>query len=184
MFLQKRKKDAEENLKIFEQFSANKEYTIKSISSTVKPTLTDKNKMDRLKFCLSKVNLANNGDFLFDDLYDYVHVDEKWFYLTKRFITKIMFMAAVARPRYDAHRNLYFDGKIGIWQFVYKEPAQRNSKNMAKGTIITKNMESVTAVHCKNMMIDNKTIYVQQDNAKPYFSDNDADIVALGSADD
>ncbi|TBU20240.1 hypothetical protein CWI38_0107p0050 [Hamiltosporidium tvaerminnensis] len=29
-----------------------------------------------------------------------------------------------------------------------------------------------------------KTIYVQQNNAKPHFSDNDADIVALGSADD
>ncbi|TBT99189.1 hypothetical protein CWI36_2064p0020 [Hamiltosporidium magnivora] len=29
-----------------------------------------------------------------------------------------------------------------------------------------------------------KTIYVQQDNTKPHFSDNDADIVALSSADD
>ncbi|TBU11443.1 hypothetical protein CWI38_1203p0020 [Hamiltosporidium tvaerminnensis] len=126
---------------------------MKKISSTVKPTLTDKNKMDRLKFCLYKVNLANNGDLLFDDLYDYVHIDEKWFYLTKvkrsyylmlneekpernckskPFITKIMFMAAVARPRYDAHRKLYFDGKIGIWLFVYQEPAQKNSKNRAK----------------------------------------------------
>ncbi|TBU00161.1 hypothetical protein CWI36_1726p0010 [Hamiltosporidium magnivora] len=64
---------------------------------------------------------------------------------------------------------------------------------------ITKNRISVRAVHCKNMIIDNvilaikskfppaykkKTIYVQQDNAKPHFSDNDADIVALASADD
>ncbi|TBU09871.1 hypothetical protein CWI38_2100p0010, partial [Hamiltosporidium tvaerminnensis] len=126
---------------LFDIFKSGK--YIKRISSTVKPTLTDKNKMDRLKFCLSKVNLANNGDLLFDDLYDYVHIDEKWFYLTKvkrsyylmlneenpernckskRFITKIMFMAAVARPRYDAHRKLYFDGKIGIWPFVYQEP--------------------------------------------------------------
>ncbi|TBU00089.1 hypothetical protein CWI36_1747p0010 [Hamiltosporidium magnivora] len=94
---------------------------------------------------------------------------------SKRFITKIMFMAAVARPRYDAHRKLYFDGKIGIWPFVYQEPAQRNSKNRAKGTMITENVESVTAVHCKNMIID---------NSKPYFSDNDANIIALGSAED
>ncbi|TBU10731.1 hypothetical protein CWI38_1581p0020 [Hamiltosporidium tvaerminnensis] len=127
--------------------------------------------MDRLKFCSSKVNLANNGDLLFDNLYDYVHIDEN-----KRFITKIMFMTAI---------------------FVYQEPAQINSKNRAKKTMITKNLESVTAVHCKNMIIDNvipaikskfppvykkKTIYVQQDNAKPHFSDNDAYIVALGSA--
>lgn len=203
---------------LFDIFKSGKYF--KRISSTVKPTLTEKNKMDRLEFCLSKVNHATNGDFLFDDLYDYVHIDEKWFYLTKikrsyylmlneeepernckskRFITKVMFMAAVARPRYDTHRKHYFDGKIGIWPFVYQEPAQRNSKNRAKGTIITKNVESVTAVHCKNMIMENvvpaikskfpptykkKTIYVQQDNAKPHFSDNDADIVALGSADD
>ena len=117
---------------------------------------------------------------------------------SKRFITKVMFMAAVARPRYDSHRKHYFDGKIGIWPFVYQEPAQRNSKNRDKGTIIKKNVESVTAVHSKNMIMENvisaikskfppaykkKTIYVQ-DNAKPHFSDNDADIVALGSADD
>ena len=64
-----------------------------------------------------------------------VHIDEKWFYLTeekgryylekdeiephrqiksKIFITKVMFLAAVARPRYDTHNNEWFDGKIGI----------------------------------------------------------------------
>lgn len=61
---------------------------------------------------MSKVNQATEGDFLFDDLYDYVHTDKKWFYVTKtkssyyiilneeeperncqnkRFITKVMF---------------------------------------------------------------------------------------------
>ncbi|TBU08982.1 hypothetical protein CWI36_0076p0030 [Hamiltosporidium magnivora] len=158
-----------------------------------------------------QLNLANNRDFLFDDLYDCVHIAEKWFYLTKvkrpyylmlneekpdrnckrkPFITKINFRAA------EEH---YFDGKIGIWLFVYQEPAQINSKNRAKGTIITKNVESVTAIHCKKIIIDNvisaikskfppaykkKTMYVQQDNAKTHFSDNDADIFDLGSADD
>ncbi|CAN0387910.1 unnamed protein product [Discosporangium mesarthrocarpum] len=56
-----------------------------------------------------------------DDMYDWVHVDENWFYVmkdgrgiylhpeedapkpprvqNKRFITKVMFLAAVARPR-------------------------------------------------------------------------------------
>ncbi|TBU11442.1 hypothetical protein CWI38_1203p0010 [Hamiltosporidium tvaerminnensis] len=34
------------------------------------------------------------------------------------------------------------------------------------------------------MIIDSKTIYVQQNNAKPHFSHNDTDVVALGSADD
>ena len=29
-----------------------------------------------------------------------------------------MFLAAVARPRYDEEGNCYFDGKLGIWPFV------------------------------------------------------------------
>lgn len=36
----------------------------------------------------------------------------------KTFITKIMFLTAVARPR------LGFDGKIGIWPFVVKGAAK------------------------------------------------------------
>ena len=83
--------------------------------------------MGRLEFCLSKVSLAINADLLFEDLYDYIHIYKKWFYLTKvkrsyylmlnekepgknckskRFITKVMFMAAVAGPSYDAHMNM------------------------------------------------------------------------------
>ncbi|TBU19873.1 hypothetical protein CWI38_0182p0030 [Hamiltosporidium tvaerminnensis] len=92
-----------------------------------------------------------------------------------------------ARPRYDAHRKHYFEGKLEYgYLFIQNQ------------TMIAKNVESVTAVHCKKMIIENvipvikskfppaykkKTMYVQQDNAKSHFSDNDADIVALGSAD-
>ncbi|ETV68359.1 hypothetical protein H257_15680 [Aphanomyces astaci] len=32
---------------------------------------------------------------------------------SKRFITKVMFLAAVARPRYDFHNKAMFDGKTG-----------------------------------------------------------------------
>ena len=64
---------------------------------------------------------------------------------SKRFITKVMFMAAVARPRGDVGSEDYFNGKIGIWPFVYKEAAKRNSKNRTKGTYVTKNIESVNA---------------------------------------
>ena len=39
---------------------------------------------------------------------------------SKRFITKVMFLAAVGRSRPG------FDGKIGIWPFVEKVAAQRN----------------------------------------------------------
>jgi hypothetical protein len=34
---------------------------------------------------------------------------------SKRCIEKIMFLAAVARPRFDATRNSHCDGKLGIF---------------------------------------------------------------------
>lgn len=48
-------------------------------SSHIKPFLTDENKRERVKFALSK--LQPNG--VFEDMYNYIHIDEKWFYLTK-----------------------------------------------------------------------------------------------------
>ncbi|TBU12317.1 hypothetical protein CWI38_0806p0020 [Hamiltosporidium tvaerminnensis] len=99
--------------------------------------------MDRLKFCLSKVNLANKGDLLFDDLYDYVHIDEK-----------------------DNDKK-----KCGI---CYSS----HCINMIIDTVIPAIKSKFPPAYKK------KTIYIQQNNTKPHFSDNDADIVALGSADD
>ncbi|KAG3154065.1 hypothetical protein PC128_g22450 [Phytophthora cactorum] len=34
-----------------------------------------------------------------------------------------MFLAAVARPRYDLRRRTYFDGKLGIWPIVERVQA-------------------------------------------------------------
>lgn len=94
----------------------------------------------------------------FHDFYDFVHIDEKWFYVdtdrktfyltknekapyratqSKRFITKVMFMMAVARPRWDSRHNKWFDGRVGVWPYTETRPAQRNSPNRPKGTLIT-----------------------------------------------
>ena len=85
-------------------------------STRLKPSLTPKHEYDRFEFCKSKLNDFTNT---FVDNYDSVHIDEKWFNLTtanesywktknedtvyrpsksKRFIKKIMFLAAVACP--------------------------------------------------------------------------------------
>ncbi len=186
--------------------------SIRRHSSTIKPLLTDTNKKDRLKYCLSMIFDPKFPDQLpkFQDMLDCIHVDEKWFYLTKanrkyylalsepdpvRFckskqsITKVMFLAAVARPRFNKNRNQYFDGKIGIWPFVIKEPAKKNSKNRAKGTLLTKSI-IVTKEEYRKMIIENvlpaiedkwprgafapKKIFVQQDNAKPHIGISDS----------
>ena len=152
-------------------FRILKEGTIKRINSTLKPLLTPTNKIARLQFSLKFVR--PNG--LFHDMYDYVHIDEKWFYITKvkkkyyllsdeepperstkskRYITKVMFMAAVARSQWDPNRGCYFDRKIGIWSFIVQEPAKRASKNRPRGDMVTKAVTSVYRAMIKEMITE------------------------------
>ena len=71
----------------------------------------------------------------------WVDIDEKWFYVvrcrgfvwilpnhmdpdtcrrlpvqSKRYITKVMFLTAVARPIFDSDGKVIFDGKVGMWR--------------------------------------------------------------------
>ena len=158
----------------------------------------------RLEFAKSFVNPRTQR---FDNMYDYVHIDEKWFYMTKintnyylvpgetpphrtckskRYITKVMFMCAVARPRWDSHAHRHFDGKIGIWPFTFEEPAKRSSKNRPAGTLETKCITSINRVEMTKMMVEkvipaikqkwpagSKRCIIQQDNAKPHTNGGD-----------
>jgi hypothetical protein len=99
--------------------------------------------------------------FRFDAMYNVVHIDEKWFNLyeasakyylapresvpyrtcaNKRYIGKVMFLAAVAWPRCAFGKKEYFDGKLGIWPVVEIIPAARSSRNRPAGTPETKNV--------------------------------------------
>ncbi|CAN0504977.1 unnamed protein product, partial [Discosporangium mesarthrocarpum] len=49
----------------------------------VKPTLSDKQKRDRVGFALSHMHRKGGARVVVDDMYDWVHVDEKWFYVMK-----------------------------------------------------------------------------------------------------
>ncbi|XP_057529994.1 uncharacterized protein LOC130808552 [Amaranthus tricolor] len=93
-------------------------------TNAIKPLLTDKNKLDRLIFCLSSCIFdEQTSNFTFNEMSNVVHIDEKLFYITrtqqtfyltqdelephreiqsKRFIPKIMFMCAVARPIFSS----------------------------------------------------------------------------------
>jgi len=94
-----------------------------------------------------------------NDMFNVVHIDEKWVHLTKvkqkiyllphevgperntqskKIIPKIMFLCAAARPRFDTSKSQYFDDKIGLWPLIHQVPAARNNKNRSKGTLITK----------------------------------------------
>jgi hypothetical protein len=92
-----------------------KDGAIRAHSNAIKPLLTDQNKNDRLRFCLS---MLQPSTMTFLPMHDVVYVDEKWFYLmttmkhfyladgenaplqsckSKRFIQTVMFLVAVGR---------------------------------------------------------------------------------------
>ena len=96
----------------------------------------------RIDYCDSFVDPSSR---LFSHLLDMVHVDEKWFYMSettanyyialdekppdrrckhKSHIEKVMFAAAVARPRYDARKHRWWNGLIEITPLVKRVPAQ------------------------------------------------------------
>ncbi|CAN0223712.1 unnamed protein product [Discosporangium mesarthrocarpum] len=131
-------------------------------------------KRDRVGFALSHMHRKRGVWVVVDDMYDWVHVDEKWFYLmkdergiylhpeedapktpraqNKRFITKVMFLAAVARPRMISD-GVRFDGKIGIWPVADTVAAMRSSKNRKKGTMMLK-PATINTERYKELMID------------------------------
>jgi hypothetical protein len=99
-----------------------KEGAVHAHSNAVKPYLTEENMRVHVAFCLNHIDPIVHQRF--HDMIDVVHVDKKWFYLyqpdrkyylgdaepdphqtskSKRFITKVMFLSAVACPHYDHH---------------------------------------------------------------------------------
>jgi hypothetical protein len=111
---------------------------------------------------------------------------------SKSNITKVMFMAVVARPRFDTERQVFFDGTIGLFPFVSVQPAVRNSKIRPKGTPVTKPVNANSDVYVKMMKEkvlpairrlfprkwEGKTfdlIVIQEDNAKAHSWPNEAE---------
>ncbi|KAK9750176.1 hypothetical protein RND81_02G178500 [Saponaria officinalis] len=196
-----------------------KQGVIKSHTNAIKPDLTVDNKHLRLHFTLGKLVFDRLLRCIkFKDMSNVIHIDEKWFYMTKptckyyigsdesepyrsckskRYITKVMFLAAVSRPTYKDNGDVLFDGKLGIWPFTYQEPAKRNSKNRLAGTMVTKAIESITQKVTKDKLINllipaikqkwpasaSKEIIIQQDNAKPHINGKDKDFIEASTSD-
>ncbi|MCP4502171.1 MAG: hypothetical protein GY822_19615, partial [Deltaproteobacteria bacterium] len=182
-----------------------KEEKLKKQKSNANPLLTEANREESFTFCSSFINVDTNT---FDDMYNRVHIDEKLFYLkpvkskyylvegedthlhvskSTRFIPKVMFVCAVARPRFDTRDNQHFDGKLGIWPFVVREPAKRGSRNRPKGTLVTKPL-LVNQNKTRKMLVEKilpaivdkwpgnyrqHKILIQQDNATPHIKSTD-----------
>ncbi|KAL7125602.1 hypothetical protein ABFS83_14G127700 [Erythranthe nasuta] len=192
---------------LFRRFTSGE---IRRHSNAIKPFLKEENKKVRLQFCISMLerdSIPHDPSFI--GMYNFVHIDEKWFYMTKKmnryyllpdeedplrtcksknFIAKVMFLAAIARPRFDAHGNETFSGKIGVFPFVTHEPAKRTSVNRVAGTLETKPITSVNKEVIRSYLIEKvlpaikekwpredagHPIFIQQDNARTHVDRND-----------
>ena len=134
--------------------------TIRVHSNSLKPILTEENKLVRL---LMANHFRDPQDpSKYQDMHDCIHLDEKWFLLTrenecylllsdeknpkhcikhKSHITKVMFLCTVARPHFNPAANSWWDRKLGIWPIGDWEPAKRRSKNRPKGMLVWKNKQ-------------------------------------------
>ncbi|KAF0719487.1 hypothetical protein AaE_010451 [Aphanomyces astaci] len=178
------------------------------------PMVTDKHKADRVVFARSFLRQCRDG-MMWHDMMDRVHIDEKWFYVTmvkrryylwhdedlpvrkcssKRHIIKVMFLTAVARPRYDHGSKTMWDGKIGMWPFVSEVPAQRTSKNRPRGTMVTAPITVTKSVY-RDFLVNKVVrrikqvwpgrrdvpVYIQQDNARPHVQVDDVAVATAGT---
>lgn len=141
-------------------YNRYKEKYFRRHTNDLKFSLTDENKKARVRYSLTMLEALYGSptvpsDLSFKQMYNLIYIDEKWFYRTrcnqkyylandeerpqrevksKNFIEKVMFLAVVARPRFDENGNCTFDGKLGVFPFVYVEPAKRESPNRPRGT--------------------------------------------------
>ncbi|XP_057795059.1 uncharacterized protein LOC131011288 [Salvia miltiorrhiza] len=194
-----------------------KQKLLRPHTNAIKPSLSEANKLCRMRFALSQLKCEAES-IKFQPMKNVIHIDEKWFFMSKttdryyllpdeiephrscqskRFITKVMFMSVVGRPHFSSEGEVLFDGKYGIFPFTVKEPAKRNSKNRAKGTLETKPIQSITkevikeciisqvipAIKAKWPSTEPEDILIQQDNARPHILNNDPEFAAAANTD-
>ncbi|KAG2276843.1 hypothetical protein Bca52824_059398 [Brassica carinata] len=182
-----------------------KEGMLRHHTNAIKPSLKDGNIRDRLKFCFSMLEKDSLIHEQNSPICTTSHIlTKKWFYMTKKmekyylvpdeevphrtcqsknYIEKVMFLAAMARPRFDEEGNETFSGKIGVFPFVSMQPAKRRSKNRDAGTLELKASTSVKREDIRACLIEKvipviherwpvedrgKTIFIQQDNARTH----------------
>ena len=180
-------------------------------SLALKPMLTEMHKVQRVLFAASKLNPVDNHFHLF---YDSVHVDEKWLFISenktlrvycvpgevvpercahnKDHMKKVMFLCAIARPRYNYAGTCILNGnKIGLWPFMETRIARRSSHNQPAGTPETK-VINCDKVRYRQFMIEkvillvtrlkwpdrdsmNRIVMIQHDGAAAHIPENDVE---------
>ena len=106
-----------------------KEGLFRRQTSSLRPHLTDENKVAQFFHALDEVYPVAGGDgFADDDDDDDAEEDPYRSVRHRSHITKVMFLCAQARPRWDEQKNEMWDGKIGIWPIGHWAPAERRGE--------------------------------------------------------
>ena len=125
---------------------------------------------------------------------DRVHIEEKWFPLTKEnetyylcpgeakparrsankhHISKVMFFCAQARPRHDPNTNQYWDGKIGIWPIGKYAPAARKSSKQPAGTMVW-NDKTVTNAYSRELFKTSSSTLSEEDERDSVYPETES----------
>ncbi|CAN0501612.1 unnamed protein product, partial [Discosporangium mesarthrocarpum] len=118
----------------------------------VKPVLSDKQKRDRVGFALSHMHRKGGARVVVDDMYDWVHVDEKRFYVMKDG------RGIYLHPEEDSPKTAK-----GLEQAIHHQAtinAERYKELMTDKVI--------PAIKARMPRLPGHTIFVQQDGAKPH----------------
>jgi hypothetical protein len=184
---------------------------IKPHLNAVRPHLEGRHDFARALDAVANLDMES-GDF--HGYFDSVHMDKKWFFLTeaqlnlylvpgepvpersighKIHILKVMFFAAIGRPRYNNTGECTFDGKVGLWIFVERVAAQRTSVRRPAGMMETKPVSVMTQVY-REMLIKkvlpaiklkwpdwDHGIIIQQDGASLHIKQDDAAFAAAAA---
>ncbi|XP_057775137.1 uncharacterized protein LOC130994118 [Salvia miltiorrhiza] len=170
---------------------------IRAHSNAIKPDLTAPNKLFRLRFSLEALEYDRIlRSLTFKSMHNTVHIDEKWFYITK---TAQRFY--LTPEEIEPHRTCKSKKFITKVMFIQKEEQEQGSRYNGMETNTKHHQTSserlpnqsdcsaecianiVPAIKAKWPANASKTIYIQQDNARPHIQDSDPDFRAVASAD-
>ncbi|KAL7141990.1 hypothetical protein ABFS83_08G092000 [Erythranthe nasuta] len=171
---------------LFRRFKSGE---IRRHSNAIKPFLKEENKKLRLQFCISMLERDSiPHDPRFIGMYNFVHIDEKWFYMTKKMNRYYLLPDEEDPLRTCKSKNfiakvILFLEKIGVFPFVTHELAKRTSVNRVAGTLETKPITSVNKEVIGSYLIEKvlpaikekwpredagRPIFIQQDNARTH----------------
>lgn len=86
-----------------------KEKQIRRHSNAIKGTLTDLNKRRRVEWCLSQFQEESLQEQpSFKEMYNVIHIDEKWFYRTKKSLKLYLADDEEEPERFTQNKNLYY----------------------------------------------------------------------------